>query len=187
MEPDLAVLVSAASKGDRDAWNAIVARYAGLVWTVARSFRLSAADAADVSQATWLRLVEHLHTVYEPAGLGSWLATTSRREALAMLRKRREIPTSYPDRPDDRQAPPWQRLVTGERDEELWRAYERLPDRCRTLLRLLVIEPVASYAVAAAALDLPVGSLGPTRARCLETLRRHLGSSTVGEGGVDVT
>ncbi len=187
MEPDLVGLVSAASEGDRDAWNAIVRRYAGLVWTVARSFRLSAADAADVSQATWLRLVEHLHTVHEPAGLGSWLATTSRREALAVLRKRREIPTSYPDRADDRQAPPWQRLFTDERDKELWRAFERLPERCRTLLRLLVIEPVASYAEAAAALDLPVGSLGPTRARCLQTLRGYMGSYPAEEGAADAT
>jgi RNA polymerase sigma factor (sigma-70 family) len=183
MEPDLAALVSRASNGDRDAWNAIVRRYAGLVWTVARSFQLSTADAADVSQATWLRLVEHLHTVHEPAGLGAWLATTSRREALAVLRKRREIPTSYPDTPDDRQAPPWQRLVTHERDKELWDAFGRLPERCRTLLRLLVIEPVASYAEAAAALDVPVGSLGPTRARCLQTLRRYMDASTAEEGG----
>jgi RNA polymerase sigma factor (sigma-70 family) len=186
MEPDLSVLVTAASEGDRDAWNAIVNRYAGLVWTVARSFRLSAADAADVSQATWLRLVEHLHTLKEPAGLGSWLATTCRREALAVIRKRREIPTSYPETPDDQQPPPWQQLFTDERDRDLWHAFNRLPERCRTLLRLLVIEPVAGYAEAAAALDMPIGSLGPTRARCLQTLRRFVASLTAAEGGVDV-
>jgi RNA polymerase sigma factor (sigma-70 family) len=183
MEPDWTALLRAAADGDRDAWNAIVRRYAGLVWTVARSFRLSTADAADVSQATWLRLVEHLHTVHDPAALGSWLATTSRREAIAVLRKRREIPTSYPDQPDDHQAPPWQRLVTVERDKELWEAFQRLPERCRTLLRLLVIEPVASYAEAAATLEVPVGSLGPTRSRCLDTLRRYMGTHTGEAGG----
>lgn len=183
MEPDVETLVRAAAVGDRDAWNAIVARYAGLVWTVARSFRLSSADAADVSQATWLRLVEHLGSVKDPAALGSWLATTSRREAIAVLRKRREIPTSYPDQPDDRQAPPWQRLVTLERERELWEAFARLPERCRTLLRLLVLEPVASYAEAAAALEVPVGSLGPTRSRCLATLRGYMGAHPAEAGG----
>src|SRR5262249_48592597 len=183
MEPDLAALMSAAADGDRAAWDAILRRYAGMVWTVARSFQLSKADAADVSQATWLRLVEHLHTVHDPAALGSWLATTSRREAIAVLRKRREIPTSYPDQPDDRQAPPWQRLVTVERDKELWEAFQRLPERCRTLLRGLVTEPVASYAEAAATLDLPVGSLGPTRLRCLDTLRRYMGVHPAEAGG----
>jgi RNA polymerase sigma factor (sigma-70 family) len=181
----MAKLVSAAAEGDPAAWNAIVDRYARLVWTVARSFQLSAADAADVSQATWLRLVEHLHTVRSPAGLGSWLATTSRREALAVLRKRREIPVSYPDVPDEQEVPPWQRVVTQDRDRELWDAFHRLSERCQALLRLLVIEPVSSYAVAAAALDVPVGSLGPTRARCLRTLRHHMGSYPGEEGSPD--
>ena len=186
MEADVETLVRAAANGDRDAWNAIVRRYSGLVWTVARSFRLSTADAADVSQTTWLRLVQHLASVKDPNALGSWLATTSRREAIAVLRKRREIPTSYPDQPDDRQVPPWQRLVSLEREKELWEAFARLPERCRTLLRLLVIEPVASYAEAAAALEVPVGSLGPTRSRCLATLRGYLDTHGAEAGGTGV-
>src|SRR5215475_11652312 len=96
METDHAELVRAAADGDAAAWNTIIDRYAGLVWTVARGLDLSAADAADVSQTTWLRLVENLHTIREPAGLGAWLATTARREALVMLRKRREVPVTYP-------------------------------------------------------------------------------------------
>jgi RNA polymerase sigma factor (sigma-70 family) len=183
MEIDHASLLRAASEGDADAWNAIVDRYAGLVWTVARGLDLSAADAADVSQTTWLRLVENMNTIREPAGLGAWLATTARREALVMLRKRREVPVSYADAPDDRQAPPWHRVLTEERDSQLRQAFEHLNDRCRKLLRLLVIEPAASYAEAAAALDMPVGSLGPTRARCLDTLRRYLAVLTTSEGG----
>jgi RNA polymerase sigma factor (sigma-70 family) len=185
MEPDLALLVRAAADGDRDAWDVIVNRYTRLVWAVARSFRLSAADAADVSQTTWLRLVEHLGALRDPAGLGSWLATTARREALAGIRKQREIPTHDSDPPDDRQEPPWQRLLVNERDTELRRAFDQLPARCQTLLRLLVLEPVPSYAAAAAALDVPIGSLGPTRARCLATLRRHMGGYTAEEGGAN--
>jgi len=183
MESDLASLVHAASNGDRGAWEAIVNRYGRLVWAVARSFRLSAADAADVSQTTWLRLVEHLDGLRDPAGLGSWLATTARREALAVLRKQREVPTPDTDPLDDRQPPPWQGLLVDERDSELRRAFRRLPARCQTLLRLLVLEPAPSYAAAAAALDIPIGSLGPTRARCLATLRRHISVYTADEGG----
>jgi RNA polymerase sigma factor (sigma-70 family) len=185
MEADLASLVRAAADGDRDAWDAIVTQYAGLVWTVARSFRLSAADAADVSQATWLRLVEHLQSLRDPEALGAWLATTARREALALLRKRRELPMSEAETTDtaDDQPEPWQRLLSNERDSELWQAFHRLPQRCQALLRLLIIEPTDSYAAAAAALDVPVGSLGPTRARCLATLREHLRTYT-GEEGV---
>jgi RNA polymerase sigma factor (sigma-70 family) len=183
MDSDLASLVRAAANGDRDAWNAIVDRYAGLVWTVARSYRLSAADAADVSQTTWLRLVEHLGALRDPTGIGSWLATTARREALAVLRKQREIPTPDHDRPDEGQDAPWQRLLVEERDHELRQAFHQLSGQCQALLRVLVMEPAGSYAAAAAALDLPIGSLGPTRARCLATLRRHLHIHPPAEGG----
>lgn len=178
MEPDPTSVVTAAAGGDRAAWDALVDRYADLVWAVARGFRLGTADAADVSQATWLRLVEHLHDIRDPAALGSWLATTARREALALLRRRREVPfgeDGAEDVVDDRQPPPWDALMADERDRELWRAFGRLAPRCQSLLRVLVIEPMASYAAAASALDVPIGSLGPTRARCLAALRRELG------------
>jgi RNA polymerase sigma factor (sigma-70 family) len=176
MTVDPSGLVSAAAGGDRAAWDAIVTRYAGLVWAVARSLRLSAADAADVSQVTWLRLLENLDRIRDPAALGAWLATTARREAINLLRQRRELPE--PDQAelvDDREPPPWQAVLVNERDGELWQAFRRLPARCQTVLRLLVLEPEpGGYAAAAAALDVPVGSLGPTRARCLATLRGYL-------------
>ena len=111
------------------------------------------------------------------------MARAARREALAVLRKQREIPTPDTDPLDDRQAPPWQGLLAEERDSELRRAFQRLPARCQTLLRLLILEPAPSYAAAAAALDIPIGSLGPTRARCLATLRRHMSVYTADEGG----
>jgi RNA polymerase sigma factor (sigma-70 family) len=176
MSTDRSGLVAAAAAGDRAAWDAIVTEYAGLVWAVARSFRLSAADAADVSQVTWLRLLENLDRIRDPAALGAWLATTARREAVNVLRQRRELPApDHTDVADDREPPPWQAVLVGERDRELWQAFRRLPDRCQRLLRLLVLEPEpGGYAAAAAALDVPVGSLGPTRARCLAALRGHL-------------
>lgn len=176
MNADRAGLVAAAAAGDRAAWDAIVAEYAGLVWAVARSHRLSAADAADVSQVTWLRLLENLTRIRNPAALGGWLATTARREAINILRQHRELPEAdQADVADEREPPPWQAVLAGERDRELWQAFGRLPARCQAVLRLLVLEPEpGGYAAVAAALDVPVGSLGPTRARCLATLRGYL-------------
>jgi RNA polymerase sigma factor (sigma-70 family) len=180
MGSDLGPMVTAAVGGDQGAWNSLVDRFAGLIWTVARSFRLSAADAADVSQVTWLRVVEHLGTVRDPDALAAWIATTARREALQLLRRRREVPVddlTWIDAADDNDRAPDRRLVRDDRDRELWEAYQRLPVRCRTLLRLLVIEPAGSYAAVSAALDMPIGSLGPARGRCLDALRRELRTS----------
>src|SRR6266550_245386 len=94
MEPQgLTGLLEAAAGGDQDAWNTLVERYSRLVWAVARGHRLSQADAADVTQATWLRLVEHLDGIKEPERLGAWLATTARREALRQIRRAgRDVP-----------------------------------------------------------------------------------------------
>lgn len=169
-------MVAAAAAGDRAAWDAIVAEYAGLVWAVARSVRLSAADAADVCQVTWLRLVENLDRIRDPAALGGWLATTARREALNLLRQRRELPEDDQSMlVDDRNPAPGDTVLLDERDRELWRAFRLLSIRCQTILRLLVLDPLpGGYAAAAEALGIPVGSLGPTRARCLASLRSLL-------------
>lgn len=179
MEPDdVALLVTAAGSGDQLAWDALVRRYAGLVWSVARAYGLGDADAADVCQATWLRLVEHLDSVREPGAVGAWLATTARREALALFRRRPVVALPDTDGAElaDTRPPPWHATLTEERDREVWRAFATLSAHCQAVLRLLVVEPVESYAVAAAALNMPIGSLGPTRARCLAALRPQLGA-----------
>ncbi|MDP9795144.1 RNA polymerase sigma factor (sigma-70 family) [Catenuloplanes nepalensis] len=174
MTTDLPAVVDAAAAGDRAAWDVLVERYGRLVWAIARGFRLGDADAADVSQAVWLRLVENLDGIRDPGALASWLGTTTRREALAVLRRRSDVPLSDLDDTDaGDEPPPWHGVLAEERDRELWRAFDRLPHRCQRLLRLLVIEP-AGYSAAAAALDVPIGSLGPTRARCLHALRAEL-------------
>jgi len=168
-------LVAAAAADDQDAWNALVARFSGLVWSVIRGHRLSGADAADVFQTTWLRLVEHLDRINDPARVGAWLATTARRESLRTLRlSGRQIPCGYDlpqpeaDTPDIDDA-----LLRDERDAELWEAFGRLAPRDQALLRMLSAEPAPSYHEIAGALAMPVGSIGPTRARCLERLRRE--------------
>jgi hypothetical protein len=89
-----AELVRDASRGDAGAWSALVDRFAPLVWSIARSYRLSQHDAADVSQTTWLRLAEHIHHVRQPERVGAWLATTAGRESLAVIRRgQRQVPS----------------------------------------------------------------------------------------------
>jgi RNA polymerase sigma factor (sigma-70 family) len=179
---DPSVALARAADGDQQAWDAIVERYSGLVWSVVRGFRLGGADAADVCQATWLRLVENVAMIQNGSGLGSWLATTARRESIDLLRRRgREKlidPTDDTELPPAAVESPEAPMLRAEEDRLLWQAILRLPGRCVQLLRTLCVDPAPSYAVVAAALDIPVGSVGPTRARCLNTLRTMLSATT---------
>jgi RNA polymerase sigma factor (sigma-70 family) len=148
------------------------------VWSIARAHRLSDADAGDVHQFVWLRLVERLDDIREPERIGAWLAAVTRHECLRVLRKAgRESLTEDEADFDQLERHPGSDLAGGllvaERDALLWAAFEELPERCRTLLRVLMADPRPSYDVVAAALDMPIGSIGPTRQRCLERLRRH--------------
>lgn len=174
---DIELLVQAASEGDDVAWDALVERYAGLVWSVARDHGLDGADAADVSQTTWLRLAEHLTRLEDPARVGLWLSTTARHESLRALRGRRRLvpvdPVDAFDGPAEADDP-IQRLLDEELDCRIRLAFDRLPAPCKTLLRTLLAVPAPSYAEVSAALGLPVGSIGPSRSRCLERLRRRL-------------
>lgn len=169
-------LVRAAGGGDFDAWNELVNRFAGMVWTVARRHRLNSADAADVSQTTWLRLVENLNRIEHPERVGGWLATTARRESLRVLRLAdRQVPVapeSFLDLTLDDPESTEDIVTTAERDRELWQLFSQLPTRCQLILQLLGGDEPMGYAELATVLDMPVGSIGPTRARCLEHLRR---------------
>ena len=171
----LAELLRAAAGGDQAAWNAIVDRFSGLVWATARAHRLSQADAADVAQTTWLRLVESLDRIHEPDRLGAWLATTARNESLRVIRRgSREQLTDEADlfeAPSDEALD--RGLLTGERNAALWRAFAALSERCKELLRLLAADTEPSYDEVSAALGMPIGAIGPTRMRCLDKLRRH--------------
>jgi RNA polymerase sigma factor (sigma-70 family) len=178
-------LVPAAASGDQAAWNELVDRFQGLVWATARSFRLSLADAADVAQTTWLRLVENLDRIREPERLGAWLATTARREALRHLRLHgRELPSDEADLFEAPLDDPLEvALLTEERDTALWGAFAQLSERCQTLLRLLVAEDEPSYEAIGAALDMPIGAIGPTRMRCLDKLRSFVNVDPALQGG----
>lgn len=165
-------LVRSAAAADRAAWRELVARYQGVVWAVAREHQLVDSDAADVAQATWLSLAEHLHRLRDPERLASWLATTARRESLRVLAvRRREAPFELVDSVVDG---PESFAVNQDTDSAIWRALHRLPERCRALLRLIAHSPDLSYAQAARALGIRVSSVGQTRGRCLAVLRRRL-------------
>jgi RNA polymerase sigma factor (sigma-70 family) len=178
VDVDVADLVRAAGAGDQDAWNSLVDRYSGLVWHVARGHRLGEADANDVAQTVWLRLVESLPKLREPAAVGGWLATTARNESLRLLRRSgREVVEAdlgLEGTPADDVYSPEAVVEEHERQELVRRALDVLSVRCRTLLRALAFSPDDSYADISAALDMPVGSIGPTRGRCLDRLRQGL-------------
>ncbi|WP_240917731.1 RNA polymerase sigma factor [Phycicoccus sp. HDW14] len=178
VERSTADLLAASAAGEQAAWDLLVQRYGGLVWSVARAYRLRVGETDDAVQNTWLRLVEHLTRISDPEHLGGWLATTARRECLQLLRRRGR--TGYTtDLLDDLEVEDARpeldaALLAGERDAALWAAVSTLPGRCWALLRTLMASPPPSYAEVAAALDMPVGSIGPTRQRCLEQLRRRV-------------
>ena len=180
----IATLVAAAADGDQAAWDAIVAQFDGLVWATVRSYRLADAEAADVTQTTWLRLVENLSGIRDPKRIGGWLATTARRECLRHLRTSgRSVPVdddSVFDRAGTEPAPELDAgLLRDERDTGLWRAFARISDRCQQLLRILTADPPPSYDDVSEALEMPIGSIGPTRQRCLERLRVELAAEGI--------
>jgi RNA polymerase sigma factor (sigma-70 family) len=175
-------LVRRARQGDNGAWSRLVERYNSMVWSIVRSFRLSPDDARDTVQTVWLRLVENLSRIKEPDAVGTWLATTTRNECLSHLRRRgrQAIPvdTTAKEVEDVRAAAPDEGMLVRERDAAVWAALSRVSERCQQLLRILAADPPPSYQEVSAVLEMPIGSIGPTRARCLDKLRQSLANPT---------
>jgi RNA polymerase sigma factor (sigma-70 family) len=185
MEPEeISRLVGRASAGDQAAWNVLVDEYSGVLRSVVQRFRLGKEQAADAVQTTWLRLVEHIDEIRDPARLAGWLRTTGSRVCLEVIR---ESAREYPvDSYDETPRPALDRLheeaaegpeVSALRSEHralVRRAMADLPARHRSLLELLVASPPVSYEEIGARLGMPVGSIGPTRARILHKLRGAL-------------
>jgi len=171
-------LVRRVAAGDHGAWARLVERYNSMVWSIVRSFRLGPDDALDAVQTVWLRLVENLEKVKDPDAVGTWLATTARNECLTHLRRqgRQAIPVDTSDREmvDVRAVPLDDALLARERAAALWEALARVSEPCQQLLRILAADPPPSYQEVSMALNMPTGSIGPTRARCLEKLRLSL-------------
>ena len=168
-------LVGAAADHDDEAWNELVRRFAGLVASTVRRYRLSGADAQDVSQFVWLRLIEHLSTLREPAALPGWLSTTTRHECERHLRASGRSVATDPMtlEPTDRGGDPGidESLLAEERRRALLEGLAELSARQRDLLLMLNADPPYAYAEISSALNIPVGSIGPTRSRILARLR----------------
>jgi RNA polymerase sigma factor (sigma-70 family) len=188
---DAGVLVRLAADGDEAAWAMLVKRFSGLVWSVARAYGLGFADAEEVFQTTWLRLAEHVGRLKEPDRVGAWLATTARHETFKMIRAgKRTSPTDDLDRLDrgDDVTPETLALEAEEatteaaRARQVWAAFQQLPARCRELLRVLMATPPLPYVEVAEMFGIAVGSIGPTRGRCLHQLRALLAGSEAGSG-----
>lgn len=189
----VAELLARAAVGDRAAWETIVERYHRLVWSVVRNFRLDQASAADVTQTVWQRLIEHCDRIREPERLAGWLATTARNEALRLIRQqRRVIPTDFEYETADPTIVSFdEMLVEDETSRAALRAFSRLPADAQQLVRLMCTDPPLDYQTISEMMGRPVGSLGPTRQRCLDKLRRlmeeELGGGLEGmQGGVSV-
>jgi RNA polymerase sigma factor (sigma-70 family) len=169
----LAALAAAAVAGDELALDRLVDRFDVVLRRIARSYRLDPWDVDDVVQATWLQFFRHVRSLREPAAVGGWLATTARRECLKVLHHRtRERLTEEPgEHAPCLRAGPDAELLDAERRELVRGALAELPDRPRRLMRVLVTRPELSYEDVAHTLRMPIGSIGPTRARALERMR----------------
>jgi RNA polymerase sigma factor (sigma-70 family) len=177
-DPIVTGLVTRARNGDQQAWDALVERYAPLVWSICRRYPLGNADAQDVSQAVWLRLVGQLGSLRDPAAIPGWLATTTQRECARAVRTARSpgpaaLAPEIENIPDVETGMAEQELLIAERHAALREAFSHLPPCCQQLIALLIEDPPVPYAQISARLGIPVGSIGPSRRRCLDKLHRH--------------
>jgi RNA polymerase sigma factor (sigma-70 family) len=171
-------LVIRARDGDERAWAALVDRYAPLIWSLCRRYRLDTTDTADVGQNVWLLLVNQLGKIRDPAALPGWLVTTTRRECQRVVNKAqaRLAARHQPDAeniPDGQAETIEQGPLAAERHAALRQAFTHLPPRDRQLIALLIEDPPVPYAEISTRLGIPVGSIGPNRRRCLDKLRHH--------------
>jgi RNA polymerase sigma factor (sigma-70 family) len=183
-ERSTAELVADARQNDLAAYEELIHRYEHFVWSVVRSFRLGDADAHDAVQATWLRLVENLGRVRDPEHLGSWLATTASRECLRIIRRGSretwDVEERLAQKPDDVSPAPEASTVDQMMADVLWEHVAVLPPRGQALLRAMSRSDAPAYAELSQTMNMPIGSIGPTRGRYLRRLRQHLESAGLG-------
>ena len=184
--PDTAALeiigwVRRAATGDIYAWNRLVDQYSRLIWSITANFKLGESDAADVVQTTWMRLIEHIDRIEQPARVGSWLASTTRNECLRHVAARKRVVLVHEDAEfdgADQHGPEVdEALLADERARDVRQAMTHLPLQWRRLMEMLMADPPVSYAEISDQLGLPIGSIGPTRGRCLAKLRVLLEAS----------
>jgi RNA polymerase sigma factor (sigma-70 family) len=189
-DPSVVALVARAARNDQGAWNEIVDRYAPLVWAICARFGLNSQDREDVGQSVWLLLVEQLGKLREPAALPGWLATTTHRECLRVLesaRKSERLGSQLDDAVqfvDDTVIE--EEILMAELNASLRAAFAELPPRCQHLLGLLMSDPPTPYADISTRIGIPVGSIGPQRARCLDRMRRSPALAGLGGNGLEM-
>jgi len=174
----IAELLDAARGGSDDALSRIVTEHSPLLWHIARAAGLSAGDAEDVLQTVWLRLLAHLDDIRTSAALTGWLVVTARREAWRVRAAgRKQIPAEGEalDALPDRGVGPQEQVLIDDQRRTMWVAIGQLSARCQELLRVVAFVPRPDYSAVAAELGMPIGSVGPTRGRCLAKLRVLLG------------
>jgi RNA polymerase sigma factor (sigma-70 family) len=177
-DPQVIDLVTRARHSDQAAWDALVERYSPLIWSICHRWQLDRTDGEDVVQAVWLRLVEQLDNLRDPAALPGWLSTTTQRECCRARRSGYRLAAGgqaadAENIPDNQAATAEDELLMAERHAALREAFTELPATCQQLLTLLITEPPTPYAKISAKLGMAVGSIGPNRSRCLKRLRRH--------------
>jgi RNA polymerase sigma factor (sigma-70 family) len=184
-DPAVVALVARAAGGDQDAWHEIVDRYAPLVWSICARYRLSYTDRQDVGQNVWMLLAEQLGKLREPAALPGWLKTTTARECLRVVtaarRSERLGAQLYEAAQFVDDTAIEEEYLMAERNAALRAAFAELPPRCQRLLGMLLSDPPRPYSEISDALGIPVGSIGPNRARCLERLRGSRALTAFGE------
>jgi RNA polymerase sigma factor (sigma-70 family) len=174
----IAELLDAARGGSDDALSRIVTEHSPLLWHVARAAGLSSGDAEDVIQTVWLRLLAHLDDIRTSAALTGWLVVTARREAWRVSAAgRKQVPAEGEvlDALPDRGVGPQEQVLIDDQRRTMWVAIAQLSERCQELLRVVAFVPRPDYSAVAAELGMPIGSVGPTRGRCLAKLRVLLG------------
>jgi RNA polymerase sigma factor (sigma-70 family) len=176
-DPCVADLVTRARNGDQQAWNSLVERYAPLIWGICQHYRLGRADTEDAGQGVWLQFVNHLGAIRDPAALSGWLATTTRRECSRVVRAARgpQAAGQLLDEniPDKQTRTAEQELLAAERHAALREAFTCLSPSRQQLMAMLIEDLPVPYTEISARLGIPVSSIGPTRRRCLDQIRRH--------------
>lgn len=183
-DPSVIALVTRAAGGDQQAWDELIERYAPLVWAICTRYRLSNHDSEDVGQSVWLLLVEQLGRLREPAALPGWLATTTKRECLrvvAATRKSQHLGSTVDDAAFADERAIDEEILIAERNAALRTGFAELPLHGQHLLAMLFRDPPCSYSEISATLGIPIGSIGPQRARCLERLRHSSALAALGE------
>jgi len=183
--PSLERVFRAAADGDQEAWRTLISHFQGMIAAIGRRHGLGHSDVGELQQTTWLRLIEHMDRIEHPERIGGWLATTARRETFKLVARGHRFQTGADTMLANMADPASPELDAGplarERNGKLEAAWNRLRPRCQRLLALLIADDFGGYNTLSEVLDMPIGSIGPTRGRCLEHLRRLVAEEGITE------